>query len=77
MTDGGGWLSALADDKEAVQLAVGAELLQHVNATLGVPKLSDGELRYLVARLYEALGDALRVAESRGKRRRAYPAVTA
>ncbi|WP_414168040.1 hypothetical protein ACMATS_13810 [Streptoverticillium reticulum] len=67
-TDGAGWLSALADDMEAVQLAVGAELLGHVNATMGAPKLSDGELRYLVARLYEALGDALIVAESRGKR---------
>ncbi|EME98048.1 hypothetical protein J7W19_21065 [Streptomyces mobaraensis NBRC 13819 = DSM 40847] len=67
-TDGAGWLSALADNTEAVQLALGAELLERVNATMGAPKLSDGELRYLVARLYEALGDALRVAESRGKR---------
>lgn len=67
-TDGEGWLSALADDLESAQLAIGADLLKYVSAAMGGPNLSDVELRYLAARLSEALGDALKVAESRGKR---------
>ncbi|MBH1933415.1 hypothetical protein I5Q34_03785 [Streptomyces sp. AV19] len=67
VTDDAEWQSTLADGAEAVQLGAVAVLLEYVNTTMGAPKLSDGELRYLVARLHEALGDALKVAESRGE----------
>lgn len=64
----GGYLSRLADEMEAVQLRLGAELLGHVVAVLDDSKASPTELRFVVARLSEALRDALRVAESRGLR---------
>ncbi|WP_344123530.1 hypothetical protein [Streptomyces blastmyceticus] len=67
-TNGEGWLSALADNIETSQLAIGKELLRQIGASLDAPKLSDVELRYLAARLFEALSDALRVADSRGGR---------
>ncbi|WP_432039638.1 hypothetical protein [Streptomyces cucumeris] len=66
--DGEGFLSQLADDMEAVQLRMGSELLDHAGALLGNPKAEAGELRFLSNRLVEALRDALRVAESRGRR---------
>ncbi|MBL1096290.1 hypothetical protein [Streptomyces coffeae] len=66
--DGEGFLSQLADDMEAVQLRMGSELLDHAGALLGNPKAEPGELRFLSSRLVEALRDALRVAESRGRR---------
>lgn len=66
--DGEGFLSQLADDMEAVQLRMGAELIEHAGALLGNPKAEAGELRFLSSRLVEALRDALRVAESRGGR---------
>ncbi|MFI0774789.1 hypothetical protein [Streptomyces sp. NPDC021212] len=66
--DGKGYLSRLADEMEAVQLRMGAELLGHARVLLGNPKAEAGELRFLSNRLVEALYDALRVAESRGRR---------
>ncbi|MFI0814765.1 hypothetical protein ACH4TX_06440 [Streptomyces sp. NPDC021098] len=66
--DGKGYLSRLADEMEAVQLRMGAELLGHAREMLGNPKAEAGELRFLSNRLVEALYDALRVAESRGRR---------
>ncbi len=66
--DGGGWLSATADDIEASQLAIRKELLMQIGESLDSPKLSDVELCYLAARLFEALGDAPGIAESRGGR---------
>ncbi|WP_431774603.1 hypothetical protein [Streptomyces cucumeris] len=66
--DGEGFLSQLADDMEAVQLRMGAELLDHAGVLLGNPKAEAGELRFLSNRLVEALRDALRIAESRGSR---------
>ncbi|WP_246097308.1 hypothetical protein [Streptomyces botrytidirepellens] len=66
--DGKGYLSRLADEMEAVQLRMGAELLGHADALLGNPKAEAGELRFLANRLVEALRDALRVADSRGRR---------
>ena len=66
--DGKGYLSRLADEMEAVQLRMGAELLDHARALLGNPKAEAGELRFLSNRLVEALQDALRVADSRGRR---------
>jgi hypothetical protein len=66
--DGMGYLSRLADEMETVQLRMGAELLGHARELLGNPKAEAGELRFLSNRLVEALYDALRVAESRGRR---------
>ncbi|WP_262703977.1 MULTISPECIES: hypothetical protein [Streptomyces] len=53
---------------EAIQLKMGAEVLNHVQKILSDPKASATELRYAGARLSECLSDALRVAESRGAR---------
>ncbi|MFJ7768952.1 hypothetical protein ACIQ1J_11225 [Streptomyces sp. NPDC097107] len=64
--DAGGPVSRLADTTEATQLGMGAELLAHAHDLL--PRAPHGELRYLAERLTEALADALRVAESRGRR---------
>lgn len=64
----GGFLWRLADEMEAVQLTMGAEVLNHARKILSDPKASATELRYVGARLSECLGDALRVAESRGAR---------
>ncbi|MBU3870913.1 hypothetical protein KN815_44760 [Streptomyces sp. 4503] len=61
-------LSRKADEIEALQLAMGAQLLAHARAMLEQDKASSGELRFLAWRLAEALADALRVAESRGGR---------
>ncbi|MGH4034345.1 hypothetical protein ACQB60_36105 [Actinomycetota bacterium Odt1-20B] len=66
--DGRGYLSRVADNVEAIQLGMGADLLGHATDILGDPKTSFGELRFLAARLVESLTDALRVAESRGAR---------
>lgn len=63
---GGGYVSRVANQIESVQLGMGAELLGHAQELLGDPKAGAGELRFLTARLTEALRDALRVAESRG-----------
>ncbi|PTM95761.1 hypothetical protein [Streptomyces sp. VMFN-G11Ma] len=64
--DAGGPLSRLADATESIQLGMGAELLAHAGELL--PCAPPGELRFLAERLAEALRDALRVAESRGRR---------
>lgn len=67
-TDGDGYVSRLADDMEAAQLDMGTELLGHAGALLGEAAASASELRFLANRLVEALHDALRVADSRGRR---------
>ncbi|MFD0167834.1 hypothetical protein ACFVJH_27390 [Streptomyces decoyicus] len=66
--DGDSALSRLADEMEEVQLQTGVELLDHAAKLLEDPKANAVELRFLSARLCEALRDALRVAESRGGR---------
>ncbi|MFD8155968.1 hypothetical protein [Streptomyces malaysiensis] len=66
--DGEGYLSRLADEMEAVQLQMGAELIGHACLLLRDRKADARELRYLSNRLIEALQDALRIAESRGRR---------
>ncbi|MDT0613761.1 hypothetical protein [Streptomyces lancefieldiae] len=66
--DDGGPVSRLADTTEATQLGMGAELLAHAHDLL--PRAPHGELRYLAECLTQALADALRVAESRGRRLR-------
>jgi hypothetical protein len=77
-TDGhGGYLSRLADDMEAVQLSMGAEVLAHAREVIDDPKASVPELRYAAAQLGACLSDALRVAESRGMRLPSPPGVEA
>lgn len=66
-TDGDGYVARFADDMEAAQLDMGTELLDHARAMLGEPDASATELRFLAHRLVEALHDALRVADSRGR----------
>lgn len=65
-------LSRKADEIEALQLGMGAQLLGHAKMLLDDEKVGTGELRFLACRLSEALTDALRVAESRGGRLLAY-----
>ncbi|WP_199552054.1 hypothetical protein [Streptomyces sp. N35] len=67
--DDTGPVSRVADVTEAVQLAMGAELLTYTRGML-TNSVHDPELRYLAERLAEALGDTLRIAESRGTRLR-------
>ena len=66
----GGVVSRLADATETIRLEMGSELLAHAREMLteDASCCSGNELRFLAARLSEALGDALRVAESRGRR---------
>ncbi|MFK4182622.1 hypothetical protein ACI2L4_01170 [Streptomyces sparsogenes] len=66
--NGDSLLNRRADQIEALQLSMGMELLGHARALLDDRKANAGELRFLAQRLCEALRDALRVAESRGRR---------
>ncbi|GGZ80575.1 hypothetical protein [Streptomyces bluensis] len=61
-----GPVSRLADTTESVQLGMGRELLAHADDIL--PDAPRGELRFLAECLTGALRDALRVADSRGRR---------
>lgn len=64
--ENGGPVSRLADATESIQLGMGDALLTHAGDLLQDAR--PGELRYLAERLTEALRDALRIAESRGRR---------
>ncbi|MEU9447149.1 hypothetical protein [Streptomyces sp. NPDC048277] len=64
----GGYLSRLADDLEAAQLATGTDVLGRARRVLDNPMSPYTEIRYAGIRLAECLTDALRVAESRGMR---------
>ncbi|WP_052866441.1 hypothetical protein [Streptomyces niger] len=70
--DGSGYVARLADEVEAVQLAMGARLVERASEVLGASgrerRARPNELRCLAYGLVEALRDALRVAESRGGR---------
>ena len=66
--NGGGYLSRLADDLEAAQLAIGADVLGLARKVLEDPTSPYTEVRYAGFRLAECLSDVLRVAESRGLR---------
>lgn len=66
--DSSGHMSRLADNTEAVQLGLAAELLKHAFAVLADEEAGPEELQLLAADLARVLGDALRVAESRGRR---------
>ncbi|MFE1246420.1 hypothetical protein [Streptomyces sp. NPDC058735] len=66
--DGTGRLSRLADTVESVQLGMADELLGHAADLLADGRATSAQLRFLAARMTEALRDALRIAESRGAR---------
>ncbi|MER7396914.1 hypothetical protein ABT381_15540 [Streptomyces sp. NPDC000151] len=63
-----GYLWQLADNMEAIQLGMGAGLIEHAEQVLSAPKVTLEEVRYLANRLVESLADTLRIAESRGER---------
>ncbi|MER5358808.1 hypothetical protein [Streptomyces sp. NPDC002785] len=66
--DNSGHLSRLADNTEAVQLGMAAELLKHVSEVLGDEEAEPEELWLLATDLTGALHEVLRVATSRGHR---------
>ncbi|WP_329176588.1 hypothetical protein [Streptomyces sp. NBC_01477] len=62
------YMTRLADNFESVQLAMGLDLLDHVDKALEDGDLRETELRRIVTWLTEALRDAVHVAECRGER---------
>ncbi|MGJ3559931.1 hypothetical protein ACR6C2_19980 [Streptomyces sp. INA 01156] len=70
LADGGegGYVSRLADETEVRQLADGLDVLRRARRVLEDPMSPYVEVRYAGIRLTECLADALRVAESRGRR---------
>ncbi|WP_371598597.1 hypothetical protein [Streptomyces sp. NBC_00564] len=66
--DSDGYMSRLADNMEAVQLGMAAELLEQAQELLADRDTEAEELRLLTTKLTGALRDALRVAASRGRR---------
>ncbi|KOV59379.1 hypothetical protein ADK64_34615 [Streptomyces sp. MMG1121] len=68
VTDGTGHLSKVADTVESVQLGMAADLLDHAAEMLADHRSTSAQLRFLLARMREALADVHRIAESRGAR---------
>ncbi|MFB7504570.1 hypothetical protein [Streptomyces broussonetiae] len=68
VTDGTGPLSRVADALEAVQLGMAADLLGHAADLMADHRATPAQLRFLLARMREALADVHRIAESRGAR---------
>lgn len=66
--DGSGYLSRVADNIESVQLGMAVELLDHAADMLTDHKATSDQLRFVLARMSEALRDVHRIAESRGAR---------
>jgi hypothetical protein len=64
--DRGGYMSRLADNIEAVQLGMAAELLDQASETLDDEDANSEDVRRLAQELTGALRDVLRVATSRG-----------
>ncbi|MGW1623385.1 hypothetical protein [Streptomyces sp. NPDC002172] len=61
-------LARLADDVEAAQLSSGGQVLAGARAVLADPRAGEGAVRFALTRATESLGDALRIAVSRGER---------
>ncbi|QEU86500.1 hypothetical protein [Streptomyces viridosporus] len=61
-------LSRLADDVEEDQLDSGEQVLAGARAVLADPGASERAVRFALTRATESLEEALRVAESRGRR---------
>ncbi|WP_432164804.1 hypothetical protein [Streptomyces sp. bgisy031] len=76
VSDGGGnsHLARVADHVESIQLDMAEELLDHAADLLGEgegegdDRVTERQLRFLAARLTEALHDVHRIAHSRGDR---------
>ncbi|KOV63742.1 hypothetical protein [Streptomyces sp. MMG1121] len=64
--DGSGYLSRVADNVESLQLGMASELLDHAADMLADRKTTPDQLRFVLARMSEALRDVHRIAESRG-----------
>ncbi|MFD4257051.1 hypothetical protein ACFWR9_05335 [Streptomyces sp. NPDC058534] len=64
--DSGGYMSRLADNIEAVQLGMAADLVEQVSAVLGDRDAGPEDLHRMLTELTGALRDVLRVATSRG-----------
>jgi hypothetical protein len=69
VSDGTGHVSRMADIVESVQLEMAGELLDHAADMLDDHRATPEQLRFLLARMTEALTDTRRIAESRGARR--------
>ncbi|MGV9967953.1 hypothetical protein ACWDU3_29045 [Streptomyces olivaceus] len=68
LTDGSGPLSRVADIVESAQLGMAGDLMGHAADLLDDPRATSDQLRYLLARMGEALTDVCRIAESRDAR---------
>ncbi|WP_454382914.1 hypothetical protein [Streptomyces sp. JNUCC 63] len=68
VTDGTGYLSRRADAIESVQLGMAGELLGQAAGMLADHRATSAQLRFLLARMHEALTDVRRIAESRDAR---------
>ncbi|MCX4847892.1 hypothetical protein [Streptomyces sp. NBC_00893] len=66
--DGTGRVSRVADNVESVQLDMALELLDHADDMLDDGQVTSAQLRYVLARMAEALRDVHRIARSRGDR---------
>ncbi|WP_217208293.1 hypothetical protein [Streptomyces sp. AC550_RSS872] len=66
--DGTGPVSRLADTVESVQLAMADELIEHAADMLADRRATPAQLRFLAARMGEALTGVRRIAKSRGAR---------
>ncbi|MFE2934581.1 hypothetical protein [Streptomyces sp. NPDC059278] len=66
--DGTGRVSRVADTIEGVQLGMALELLDHADDMLDDHQVTSAQLRYVLARMAEALRDVHRIARSRGDR---------
>lgn len=68
LSDGTGRLSRAADTIESVQLGMAGDLLDHAADMLADEQVTTGQLRFLLARMSEALTAVSRIAKSRGAR---------
>lgn len=68
LSDGTGRLSRAADTMESVQLDMAGDLLDHAADMLADEQVTARQLRFVLARMSEALTAVSRIAESRGAR---------
>ncbi|MFF1480733.1 hypothetical protein ACFVYD_24830 [Streptomyces sp. NPDC058301] len=67
-SDGGGFISRLADNMEATQLGLAGEVMEEAQRVLVGRAWTSGELQLLAVQLTEALANVHRIAVSRGAR---------
>ncbi|MFG3529168.1 hypothetical protein ACGF8B_20785 [Streptomyces sp. NPDC047917] len=66
--DGTGRVSRVADNIESVQPGMALERFDHADDMLDDGQVTSAQLRYVLARMAEALRDVHRIARSRGER---------